>query len=393
MQLWWGMSSLPGTRGEARIFSRVGSRSAQKKRRRAIDQAKLKKIVFFNVNFFFSRAHPGHGPGGPPPSAPARDVTFQNTARASKHQAVALRVGSDLSAFYRCSFVGYQDTLYVHSLYVHSLRQFYRECDIYGIVDFIFGNTTVVFQRCNLYARRPDVGEKYTYTAQGREDPNQNTDISIQNCKLLAASNLAAVKSSFKTYLGRPWKQYSRTVVMQSEIDDVVNAAGWLEWSDNFALNTLFYGEYLNRGTGAGTLNRVLSTSAASHFTVQNFISGAGVSLPLAFHSRPACDRCFLFFAPFHVFRRNILKKTVHHLATLKTVEFTLFSIRIKVDVVVAKDGSGKYTTVSAAPSNSRYIIYIKADTYKRLITGDRNVKDGWTTFRSTTVGKLSLSL
>ncbi|CAN6468223.1 unnamed protein product [Victoria cruziana] len=206
----------------------------------------------------------------------ARDITFQNTAGASKHQAVALRVGSDLSAFYRCSFLGYQDTLYVHSL-----RQFYKQCDVYGTVDFIFGNAAVVFQDCNLYARRPDSGQNNMFTAQGREDPNQNTGISIQNCKLSAASDLAPVKSSFKTYLGRPWKQYSRTVVMQSQIDDLVDPAGWHEWSGNFALSTLFYGEYLNRGAGAGTSQRVkwpgyrvLSASAASQFTVQNFIGG-----------------------------------------------------------------------------------------------------------------------
>ncbi|KAJ1402377.1 Pectinesterase, catalytic [Sesbania bispinosa] len=76
----------------------------------------------------------------------AVNITFRNTAGPSKHQAVALRSGADMSTFYSCSFEGYQDTLYTHSM-----RQFYRECDIYGTVDFIFGNAAVVLQNCNIY--------------------------------------------------------------------------------------------------------------------------------------------------------------------------------------------------------------------------------------------------
>ncbi|URE27241.1 pectinesterase, partial [Musa troglodytarum] len=45
----------------------------------------------------------------------ARDMTFENTAVPEKNQAVALRLGSDLSEFYRCRFDGYQGTLPVHS--------------------------------------------------------------------------------------------------------------------------------------------------------------------------------------------------------------------------------------------------------------------------------------
>ncbi|KAJ7962153.1 Pectinesterase [Quillaja saponaria] len=36
----------------------------------------------------------------------ARDMTFENTAGPHRHQAVALKVSSDLSIFYRCSFKG-----------------------------------------------------------------------------------------------------------------------------------------------------------------------------------------------------------------------------------------------------------------------------------------------
>uniref|UniRef100_M8BPX2 Pectinesterase n=1 Tax=Aegilops tauschii TaxID=37682 RepID=M8BPX2_AEGTA len=219
----------------------------------------------------------------------ARDLTIENAAGPSKHQAVALRVGADLSAFYRCSFVGYQDTLYVHSL-----RQFFRECDIYGTIDFVFGNSAAVLQSCNLYARRPLPNQSNIYTAQGRTDPNQNTGISVQKCRGAAASDLAAVQSSFRTYLGRPWKQYSRTVFIQSELDSVVDPAGWLAWDGTFALDTLYYAEYQNTGPGAGTSGRVswmgyrgvISASEASTFTVGSFIDGdvwlAGTSIPFS---------------------------------------------------------------------------------------------------------------
>ncbi|RWR95821.1 pectinesterase [Cinnamomum micranthum f. kanehirae] len=208
----------------------------------------------------------------------ARDITFQNTAGPLKHQAVALRVGSDLSAFYQCAILAYQDTLYVHSF-----RQFYRSCLIAGTVDFIFGNAAVVFQDCDILARLPNPGQKNMVTAQGRDDPNQNTGISIQKCRIGATPDLEPVESSFPTYLGRPWREYSRTVVMQSVISNVINPAGWYEWNGSFALNTLYYGEYQNTGPGAGTANRVkwkgyrviTNATVAQQFTAGSFISGS----------------------------------------------------------------------------------------------------------------------
>ena len=203
----------------------------------------------------------------------ARDMTFENTAGPQKHQAVALRSGSDFSVFYRCSFKGYQDTLYVYSL-----RQFYRDCDVYGTVDFIFGDAAVVFQNCNIYIRTPMSGQKNTVTAQGRQDPNENTGIVIHNSRVAAAGDL----SSFKSYLGRPWKKYSRTVFMKSTLDGIIDPAGWLPWQGSFALSTLYYAEYMNTGAGAGTGGRVnwpgyhvlKSPAEAGKFTVGSFLAG-----------------------------------------------------------------------------------------------------------------------
>ncbi|KAI9090382.1 hypothetical protein K1719_028717 [Acacia pycnantha] len=168
----------------------------------------------------------------------ARDITFENTAGHAKHQAVALRVGSDFAAFYQCDFLGYQDTLYVH----HN-RQFFISCLITGTVDFIFGNSAALFQDCDIHARLPDPGR-------------------------------------------RTWSLHrvgSTRIRIPSTISDVIDPVGWHEWNGDFALNTLFYGEYQNSGAGAGTANRVkwkgykviTSASEAQQFTAASFIGGS----------------------------------------------------------------------------------------------------------------------
>ncbi|CAI9286227.1 unnamed protein product [Lactuca saligna] len=204
----------------------------------------------------------------------AIDMGFKNTAGAAKHQAVALRSGSDFSVFYRCSFDAFQDTLYSHSN-----RQFYRECDVTGTIDFIFGNAAVVYQNCKIMPRQPLPNQFVTITAQGKKDPNQNTGISIQKCDISAFDKLTAA-----TYLGRPWKDYSTTVIMQSTIGSFLNPVGWISWVQGVdPPASIFYGEYLNTGPGAGTAQRVnwtgykpsLTSSDASRFTVASFIEGS----------------------------------------------------------------------------------------------------------------------
>ncbi|KAJ8545646.1 hypothetical protein K7X08_018229 [Anisodus acutangulus] len=207
----------------------------------------------------------------------AQDLQFQNTAGPQKHQAVALRVGADQSVINRCKIDAFQDTLYTHTL-----RQFYRDCYITGTVDFIFGNAAVVFQNCKIAARKPMSNQQNMVTAQGREDPNQNTGTTIQNCDVIPSSDLAPVKGSIKTYLGRPWKAYSRTVYLESNIGDHIVPEGWSVWDGDFALKTLYYGEYMNKGPGAGTSKRVnwpgyhpaLSLAEATKFTVAQLIQG-----------------------------------------------------------------------------------------------------------------------
>ncbi|KAF8032632.1 hypothetical protein BT93_D1528 [Corymbia citriodora subsp. variegata] len=202
----------------------------------------------------------------------ARDIGFQNTAGPQGDQAVAVTVASDHSVFYRCSISGYQDTLYALVL-----RQFYRECDIYGTVDFIFGNAAAVFQNCELVLQNPGNKAFTVILANSRSDPGQDTGFTVQNCRITSSTG------SVISYLGRPWKYYSRAVVMQSTIDGAIAPRGWIEWPGygSSVLSTLYFAEYANQGPGAGTSGRVkwpgfhvIGAEEAMKFTVQNLISG-----------------------------------------------------------------------------------------------------------------------
>ncbi|XP_057461150.1 pectinesterase 2-like [Actinidia eriantha] len=204
----------------------------------------------------------------------AQNITFRNTAGPENDQAVALSIEADRAAFYKCRFQAYQDTLYTRGI-----SQFFRDCEIYGTIDFIFGDATVVFQNCIIYAQKPLEFQKNTITAQKRELQRQISGTIIQNCTITAADDLRQQKSKFKTFLGRPWGNYSTTIIMQSFLDDIIDPLGWLEWEGR-GVDKVYYVEYKNRGPGANTEGRVKwarvinSSTTAAKFSVRNFIEG-----------------------------------------------------------------------------------------------------------------------
>lgn len=68
---------------------------------------------------------------------------------------------------------------------------------------------------------------------------------------------------------------------MKSTLDGLIDREGWLPWSGNFALSTLYYAEYMNTGAGADTSGRVkwggyhvIGATEAAKFTVGNFLAG-----------------------------------------------------------------------------------------------------------------------
>ncbi|KAF2532217.1 hypothetical protein F2Q70_00030840 [Brassica cretica] len=206
----------------------------------------------------------------------AKNMGIENTAGPPGGQAVALRVSADCVVIFNCQIDGYQDTLYVHS---H--RQFYRDSTISGTVDFIFGDSIAIFQNCNIVVRKPMGGQGCMVTAQGRTDVREPTAIVLHNCRIIGEPAYLPVKNINKAYLGRPWKEFARTIVMRTTISDVIDPAGWSAWSGDFALKTLFYAEYENSGPGSNKAQRVkwpsiqrITRPQALGFAPGRFLSG-----------------------------------------------------------------------------------------------------------------------
>ncbi|TVU14432.1 hypothetical protein EJB05_37900, partial [Eragrostis curvula] len=212
----------------------------------------------------------------------ARDITFENSAGAGAHQAVAFRSDSDRSVLENVEFRGHQDTLYARTM-----RQFYRRCHIFGTVDFIFGNSAAMFEECIIKTVPRAEGARKTarnvVAANGRIDPGQTTGFVFRNCTIDGNKEFVELfqtkPQSYKLYLGRPWKEYARTLYVSCFLGTVLRPEGWLPWRGDFALRTSYYGEFDSRGPGANPRARVewSNQTPEKHvrfYSVENFIQG-----------------------------------------------------------------------------------------------------------------------
>ncbi|MBE8723052.1 pectinesterase family protein [Sphingobacterium pedocola] len=189
------------------------------------------------------------------------NITFANTA-GPVGQAVAVLVAGDKVQFYRCSFLGFQDTLYT---YGKQSRQYYLECYIEGTVDFIFGSSTALFDKCVLFGKK---GGYYTAasTPEGRE-----FGYVFRYCELKGDTPT----STF--LLGRPWRPYAKTVFLHCRMDDVVAPRGWDNWGKVENEHTVYYAEYKSIGKGAYATDRVawsksITDQEAAKYTVGNVL-------------------------------------------------------------------------------------------------------------------------
>lgn len=218
----------------------------------------------------------------------ADNVTFANEAGPTG-QAVAAAVRSDRAVFKHCRFLGDQDTLFADYG-----RQYYVDSYIEGGVDFIFGNAAAVFDHSEIHEIRAGF-----LTAQSRTAPYQTTGYVIDHSRVtsgVAAAKPATVdpigegqakpqRTGF--FLGRPWRAYSRVIVMNTELPAELHAPGWSLWNRSDKTTTAFYAEFHNTGPGADTKERApwshqLTAHEAAAFEARRFLAGKDHWNPIA---------------------------------------------------------------------------------------------------------------
>lgn len=191
------------------------------------------------------------------------NLTIKNTA-GRVGQAVALHVEGDKFVTKNCTLIGNQDTLYTAT---SNSRQYYKDCYIEGTTDFIFGEATVVFQGCIIKS----LTNSYITAASTR--PGQLYGFVFFDCKLIADT------AAKKVYLGRPWRPYSKTVYINTQMGSHILKEGWDNWRNPENEKTVLYAEYKSYGEGANNTARAkwskqLTTKEAKKYTLKNILGG-----------------------------------------------------------------------------------------------------------------------
>ena len=191
----------------------------------------------------------------------AENITFENSFGTGS-QAVAVLVEADRSIFNKCRFLGWQDTLYAKNG-----RQFYKDSYIEGHVDFIFGQAASVFENCHIHVK----ADGYI-AAPMRFAADERSGFVFDKCRLTSSNTVKGI------YLGRPWRDYGRTVFINTVMEADIRPEGWHHWEPQRE-KTAYLAEYGSTGKGASDATRVawarkLTDADVKQFSVEYFLGG-----------------------------------------------------------------------------------------------------------------------
>lgn len=277
----------------------------------------------------------------------AENITVKNTwptTGGTSNQAVALMTEGDQQVFKNCRAFSFQDTHYPK---VANTRNYYTNCFIQGATDFMFGGATAFYEACTINCVN---GGQYV-TAPSTT--TKEFGLVYNNCTITANSNVATQAY----YLGRPWKDFAKTVWLNTKMGAHIKDIGWSVWTTtgDDADNQLtgFYAEYKSMNL-SGTLispiraawGKQLTDVQAARYTIDNafnYGSGSNTWNPLPYSTAPEAPKNFTadggmlswdapkYAVGYVVFRNDTVIATTtatHYMETKTTVATDVYKVR-----------------------------------------------------------------
>ena len=228
----------------------------------------------------------------------ASGITFQNDAGFGHTvgQALALYVDGDRIQFYNCRLLGSQDTLFTAPLPVKEAqpggftgpgehkprimgRHYFENCYIQGDVDFIFGGAIAYYKDCEIFSKKPEklppetLADKkiFGYVTAASTPQEEPFGYVFDHCRLTSDCPKHSI------FLGRPWREYAKTVFLNCELGEHIHPEGWNDWKKPHG--HFYYGEYNSYGPGASASTRAdfsvqLTDKEAAIYTISNVLHG-----------------------------------------------------------------------------------------------------------------------
>ena len=209
----------------------------------------------------------------------AERIMFENSS-GDHGQALALRIDGDRAVLVGCRMLGWQDTLMVNKG-----RQYFRDCNIEGRVDFIYGDGTAVFDRCEVRSKNGG------YVTAASTPQDQPFGFVFLHCRLTGdptswsnpypgPDSPSGRAASPKAALGRPWRPYASVTFLDCEMGDHIKPEGWDNWGNPENEKTARYAEFNSTGPGAHRGRRVawsrqLSAEEARRITIDTVLAGS----------------------------------------------------------------------------------------------------------------------
>lgn len=220
-----------------------------------------------------------------------KSLTIRNEAgqRADSGQCIALFVDGDGFLCEDCQLVSTQDTLFTAPLPPREIlpggflgptqllprkaqRHTYLRCTIKGDVDFIFGGAAAWFEECRIVCVPREGRSPGGYATAASTPEGQRYGYIFHRCRFEGEN---VPEDSF--YLGRPWREHAKTVLLSCYIGAHIRPEGWDDWGKASFPQTGFYAEHGCFGPGSGTEKRLfasqLTEEEAAKITYEDFLN------------------------------------------------------------------------------------------------------------------------